>query len=449
MEFSQYVEYIGNKIHYACLKDIEKYGGSNNNIENVDVIFNDIVEHDNITSAYMENVTFNHPMLKNYFFQKLNLNIIELVTKLKTQYKTLDKCSVDTVKKTWKTCNGMCEKYLRQYIEKETVSTAYFLRCLANSVINSDNTSGNIEVQIEKSNIPKLSGLWEMDKKYINIKSYGNVTENININLNKQSGKLIMGFGPSASGKSFWSLKLIKIFKTNPDFPSSFITIDGGIYRQMSLIYTVACTFARYLCLAGFNNLVVAGIHSITRKSIFNSRRIKNSIVDYLQIQSRKYNQITKTRNITINLYCPDTLSNCNTISECSNKISKYINITNDKNWIGLLIWQHKSGKDCNYSDGYKCVGCYESGKAREIYEGKQYSSSSWRKSMIIGHKMMLQAPGYRLKIHNSGGKNYRGIPSKSIIEDYTKYESPAIATMAMNIFKQIEKKHEFIYQAK
>jgi len=256
---------------------------------------------------------------------------------------------------------------------------------------------------------------------------------------------LIMGFGPSASGKTFWSLKLLKIFKNDPNFPNSFITIDGEIYREMSLIYTVARYFAKYLCLAGFSNLVIAGIHSVARQSIFNARKIKNSIVDYLQIQSRKYNKLMK--NITINLYCPDTLSSCTTTSNCLKKISKYINITNDKHWIGLLIWQHKSGKKCNYEDGYKCTGCYESGKAREIYEGKKYSNSSWRKSMIVGHRMMLQAPGYRFKIHNSGGKNYKNNVSKSIIEDYTNYESQEIKTNAIKKFTSLQNAHGFLYQ--
>lgn len=457
MELSQYAEYIGNKLHYECLKDIEKYGGGNiprpTSVKN---IFDDIINYDNTSESYLENVTFTNPAMKQYLFQKMNLNIRELVNILTTQYTEVDKCSTDTRNKTWKECKGVCEKYMRQYIEKETRSTAYVLRSLANSVITSDNSIGKITVHIDKNNIPRLSGSWEMDKKYIIIQSYGNVTKNTqnmpnmqNMQNMQNTGRLIMGFGPSASGKSYWSVKILKIFKGSNNFPDSFITIDGGIYREVSLIYRIVRLFAKYLCMAGFSNLVVAGIHSIRKESLFNTRSIKNSIVDYLQIQSRIYDQVNKVRNITINLYCPDTLSNCNTIKDCMNKISKYINITNDKNWIGLLMWQHKYGKDCNYEERFKCIGCTESGKAREIDEGKQYSNSSWRKSMIIGHKMMLQAPGYRLKIHNSGGKKYQNQINVSIIEDYTKYQSPTVAKEAMNIFKKIEKTYGFLYQPK
>lgn len=454
MELSQYADYIGNKIHYEWLKDIDKYGGSSfSNPTSVKDIFDDIINNDNVYDSYLENVTFTNPAIKQFLFQKMNLNIRELVTILTSQYKEVDRCDINILNKTWNTCKGVCEKYLREYIEKETRSTAYILRSLAISVITSDNTMGRITVHIDRNNVPRLNGLWDMDKKYIILQSYGNVTKNIqntqNIQNIQNTGRLIMGFGPSASGKSFWSAKLLKIFQKNNKFPNSFITIDGGIYREVSLVYRIARIFAKYLCISGFSNLVVAGIHSIRKESLFNTRSIKNSIVDYLQIQSRIYNQVNKVRNITINLYCPDTLSNCNTTKDCMNKISKYINITNDKNWIGLLIWQHKYGKDCNYEDRYKCVGCTESGKAREKDDGKQYSNSSWRKSMIIGHKMMLQAPGYRLRIHNSGGKKYQNQRNISIIEDYTKYQSPTMAKEALSMFKNIEKTYEFIYQVK
>mgnify|MGYP001616296616 CR=1 FL=1 len=47
-----------------------------------------------------------------------------------------------------------------------------------------------------------------------------------------------MGFGPSASGKSYWTKNIIKIFcKIYDNYPDTFISVDGGIYRETSKIY--------------------------------------------------------------------------------------------------------------------------------------------------------------------------------------------------------------------
>ena len=100
-------------------------------------------------------------------------------------------------------------------------------------------------------------------------------------------------------------------------------------------------------------------------------------------------------------MYIPETLGFCGL--SCEDKYSKYIKITNDKRWIGLLIWQHRYANECNYSEKYKCKGCTESGEKRQIKEGKKYENDQWESSMNNGGAEFMKAPGGTFKIHNSG----------------------------------------------
>jgi hypothetical protein len=194
-----------------------------------------------------------------------------------------------------------------------------------------------------------------------------------------------------------------------------FLTIDGGIHRECSIVYQMIVMNIHEQGFAGLTNLVLP-YFSVTEKSLFKANIIKKNMIKYL-----------KLKRYSISLYIPETLGGCNLslgLQPCISKYSVYIDITNDTNWIGLLIWQHKYGFMCNFNESYKCIGCTESGTKREMSEGKKYSNTAWEDSMKNGMVEMNEAPGGRYKIHTTGGKQWlkNGILTNciSVIEDYS-----------------------------
>jgi hypothetical protein len=254
------------------------------------------------------------------------------------------------------------------------------------------------------------------------------------------ASRLIMGFGPSASGKTYWAKSIIEIMREmNPGFPETFITIDGGIYRERSRIYQIVVEELQRAEQSGFDNLVIPGAPILEKvgqvvtslattlaapKSLFESDIIKKYITEFLETQKDK---------IKISLYVPETLGFCG--GDCSKKYKKYKSITNDENWVGLLIWQHKTGIECDYESAYACVGCTESGKQREQSEGKKYSNDTWTNSYTNGENELFKHAKASDKhiiynIHNSGGKKYYDGRTehkcKSIIKYYNESAKPA-----------------------
>ncbi len=231
----------------------------------------------------------------------------------------------------------------------------------------------------------------------------------------ESNGRFILGAGPSASGKTYNAGLVVKMMKmVNPSFPEFFMTIDGGTYRDVSVIYqSIIRAILEKSQYPGLKNLMSASIFSM-EKTIFESDSIKKNIKEYLLKQTRQYNFI-------VSLYVPDTLAFCGSL-DCMNKIIPYIEITGDNNWIGLMIYQHKNGgNSCPFKSGYKCKGCTESGKEREKKEGKKYSSSAWEKSMTNGFISIKNAPNIRIVYHNNGGVT----DSKSVFEDLSSEKIP------------------------
>ena len=163
----------------------------------------------------------------------------------------------------------------------------------------------------------------------------------------------------------------------------------------------------------GFNQLVLSGFNPTNTRqtSLFGAGKIKNIIIDYL---SNYRGQIS--------LYVPETLGDCGNYrpGSCDPKIKKYTDITGDNDYIRLMIYQHKTGLDCPMDTPYKCVGCTESGKMREIDEGKKYSNTAYEHSYIEGEKQVKNGGTYRFIIHNSGGKKTGDSYNKSIFFDYS-----------------------------
>lgn len=299
------------------------------------------------------------------------------------------------LKKKWKKCDKDCFDKLYKLIQNEIHSTAYILRLISNSIITTENGI----LQFEYNN-QRLTGFWEDDFKNFKIKKLGNNITN----------RLIFGFGPSASGKTFWAENIIKLFsKNNKNFPKTFLSIDGGLYRELSETYQYIINNLNKNNIGGFYNLVTAGLGG--SKSLFKSSKIKKSIINFLENQSN------------ISLYVPITLGGCYK-SWCLSEYRPYINIVKDPKWIGLLIYQHKTGLDCPYRNEFRCVGCTESGIDRETKEGKKYSSTAYNMSMNNGLIAIKNAPGGIFEIHNSGGFKYKNsegkeVFSKSIFKEY------------------------------
>jgi hypothetical protein len=311
----------------------------------------------------------------------------------------------------WIDCKDKCADYCIKLVSREIHSTAYVLKLLANSII------GTAKIQIVYDNAFNLilTGKWINDSKYFNIQ-FIDSKHNLIINdyNGNETGRLIMGFGPSASGKTYCASKIIELMKKiDITFPEFFISIDGGLYREKSFIYQKIIEICKNKKIPGLYNLVSASVLT-TVKTIFDSNIIKRYMKQYLLLQS-------KTKKI--NLYVPDTITGC--ILNCSSLYSDYITITRDKNWIGLMIYQHRSGVECPYRNEYKCLGCKQSGESREKNEGKKYSDSSWKISYDHGNYEIMHAPNYRFRVHNSGGRkdNSGGQEkyNKTILEDFSK----------------------------
>ena len=290
----------------------------------------------------------------------------------------------------WVICYGKCESEIARLMKAELSSTAYMLRALAASILSTNATPFTLKA------ITPTTGLWTNDYKSIVLGTLGKPVP---------KGRLLMGFGPSAAGKTHWAKTIVKLLST-PEFPDTFVSVDGGIYREASVVYQYMVEGAAAACVKGFDNLVLAS-YSLYRSSLFQSDAVKKQMMDWLAIQT-----------VPISLYVPDTLGDCGwgPLPACKSKIAKYVKVTGDKEgWIGLLIWQHKTKALCPFKGEQVCVGCKESGGARELAEGKKYSGTMYDHSMSQGDMMMKAAPGGSYKIHNCGRAD--GI---SHIEDYT-----------------------------
>jgi hypothetical protein len=354
-----------------------------------DIFFLNILKED-----HKLNFFYNKHLYNNLFILKSNLDIIHDTKSLCT---LLENYYINTNEK-WVECNDDCSEICRNKIENEINSTIFYLQMLSNILISIE--SG---YKIEFKILNYLTGLWKDD--YKNIEMY---VKNIDGDIDKGTGstRLIMGFGPSASGKSYNTLCIIELMSIiEAKFPKYFLSIDGGIFREKSHIYQTILR-CKSENLDGYSNLVKPD----PRLGLFDASFVKQNIVIYL-------NYIKSNYNFKISLYIPETLPSCNE-NVCLFKYLEYIRLTDDTDWIGLLIYQHKTDKECDlqkFTD-YACLGTTFSGKKRELQEGKKYSNNEWLKSYDNGYREMMKAPRYRFKLHNTG--RHDGI---NIFYDYSK----------------------------
>ena len=337
---------------------------------------------------YLENISINQN-IKDILIDYLKLNIID--------YKIdISKNESDNIfEKEWYKLSDKNKKLfdkLENVVNTEIESTAYMIKTISTSILSIDPAIKSINIKLKNLDIKPSDfiGIWDKDK------------DKFELELMDKNTKLIMGLGPSASGKTFNAKNIIELLlKTNPEFPKTYITIDGGEYRKTSVLY-------KYIKdIFSSNEYEYAGLYELMSDNkdlqIFKSGQIKEKIIDFINENKEK----------NISLYVPETCS-----SDCTDKIKKYIEITKSSEqnkWISLLIYQHKYNDDCNFNDMYKCIGCTKSGLEREIDEGKKYSNKSWEKSMenvinIINSVSIDIGQYNKYIIHNSGSKDKKSI---------------------------------------
>jgi energy-coupling factor transporter ATP-binding protein EcfA2 len=311
----------------------------------------------------------------------------------------------------WKKCEGTCNSLITDAVNQEIGSTAFMLKLLADSVIRPDDAKHRLKIGLdpsffqgdkgtaaEGSGCRVLTGRWKEDAPFLHL-----------VLPPSKQGRLVMGFGPSASGKTHWAKTILGLLqKADDQFPEVFFAVDGGLVRESSAVYQCATEMAHCAGFAGFKNL---------HAGMFVTGDIKKEMEKYLLAESKR---------VSVSLYVPETLGKCEfmvrgvtvpLIRPCDHYLKTFMNITRDDKWIGLLIWQHATaadhGKDAAFSspsvyagDEYACVGCMASGKEREKGEGKPYEGHVYAQSMKNGRKYMERAPGGRYEIHNAGRRD-------------------------------------------
>ena len=193
---------------------------------------------DNFIENYLVNVSF----IDNDLHIKKNLmkDIIKIYIRCYKNINNIVKSLINSNKNNankekssntneWKKCCNKCYTILHRCIKKELNTTAFILKTIADSIITTKGSPKNLVLSVKK-----LTGNWENDKNNITIISYGTISLN-----DDNIGKLIISTGPSASGKTYWTNNIIELFGKLVNFPKSFISIDGGIYRTTSLIYNI------------------------------------------------------------------------------------------------------------------------------------------------------------------------------------------------------------------
>ena len=382
-------------------------------IENpkINTMFTQIMNFLEMQNNYFENVTIidkstnleiQNEILKELFFLSDNgKSLIVRMNDLTIFSENLfqqDEKLVNNRSQSWKQCKDTCATTLNEFIQREFNSTVFMIRLICNSLvspISKNDKTEKVFLLCHKNENEYFEGNWEHDKQFFTIE-----------NTYKGQSRLILGFGPSASGKTYWTKTIISLLKEKViDFPQVFLSIDGGLIRELSIVYQMILHQIQLSNFSGFVNLVNVSPISLL-KNLFDSEISKKKLIKFLKMEQNRQK---------ISIYVPLTLGGCFHGINCQKSYQKYIDLTNDKSWIGLMIWQHKLPEECNFISGFKCKSTTLSGKQRQIYQGKKYSSGAYNNSMRNGNGELLRSNYIRLEIHNSGGLK----DNKSIIMEH------------------------------
>jgi hypothetical protein len=355
-----------------------------------------------------------------------------------------NKCPDKSCGDKWIKCGGACETQMVEWLKGELSLTLYILKILNDGLVDvTKEQKCKIKLQFTGPT-DNLTGKWTDDSKHFKLEVAGDSP----FVEDEADGKLIMGLGPSAAGKTYNAKKFMKCFsESDPsNFPKCFLQIDGGIMRESSFFYGYILKIIENARIGGLINLVGS---TVMQNSLFNSDIPKKTINDFL-INSVDVgvaeaavagvaegagavatgNNGKKGKKGYFRLYVPETCP-----SGCGKKIEKYKQLTGTSQtnkWIMLLIWQCKNGgteccfKESPKSNTYTCVGCTESGTNRENQEGKKYSNAAWPWSMKNGGSYLVAKDNtsIRFSFHNSGVEGntsvlmyYGGLGDFGIIE--------------------------------
>ena len=317
-----------------------------------------------------------------------------------------------------KHCDSAALHYLWR-IERE--STIYMLRILNMGYISKkDDTSRPLIINFDLSHgsltststvrNATLTGIWSED--YHNVKLALATTEG--------AITFVLASGPTGAGKTFMGEKICEKLDLPP-----MISIDGGIYRDCSIVYQIIKHVLKMKGWAGMRNLVftttLEKIHSVPRllriswtkffEGIFDTEKVKNLVSQYLHNQKRLY-------RINFPIYVPDTLSFTPSMNDYKDflELTGYSGKNTDRmNIVNAVIYQHwEGGEKCPLKPQNKCVGCLASGQEREIREGKKYPDNpdSYNKGVENSLAVLFDESNEfttRIFIHNTGSPD----PSK------------------------------------
>lgn len=326
----------------------------------------------------MKDLCFLHKLFKIREQDLFEIHELDIFSRQKNEL-------INDKKNEWKLCQADCKKLLKRIFQKETNSTPFMIRLIYNSIIYKQETY-ELKFHFLGKN-EDLTGFWNNDKNFFEMRIYKKQKDKTSC---EKYPRLIMAYGPSGSGKSFWAKQMIKYFygcnMWGSKKPHIFLSIDGGLARDLSTTYKLV-VLENNLSGIFFRNLISSGkIPDVFYKSIFPSSKIKKQLVNYLQNQTAK-----------IGIYIPSTTSGIP-------------NWVNDDKWIGLYIYQHRTKKECIFRDNpqsdyfsHKCKGTVSSGKARESEEGKRFSANNYLISKQKGKANVRKSPFCRLFLHNSG----------------------------------------------
>lgn len=316
----------------------------------------------------------------------------------------------DTVTNQIPQCSSYCEKWvlcrlissacpeIQKLMMHEISSTAYMLRVLVNAVLPEPPKSSQQQKQqqrqcaqittasepictftIAATNVGNITGVWANDSQYIDMQ-FPESTRNT-------PKRFILASGPSSAGKTHLSTILVELLYPDQP-PPPFFSIDGGRYRELSVLYRRLVQVIKHKGYAGFSDLIVGTVENL---SLFQSSLVKTQVQDYLVHQQNKY-------NYTYNIYVPETK-----ITDA--KLTLYTTLSRDTNYTSMLIYQHCYGTECPFSDSYKCNGTTASGTSREKQQGKKYSNLAYYDSMSVGIQYLCTG-GPAFIVHNTGRRD-------------------------------------------
>ena len=117
-------------------------------------------------------------------------------------------------------------------------------------------------------------------------------------------------------------IEIIKLFSSSiPNFPNSFLSVDGGDVRKYSEIYQdIILALRLHPGTRGFSNLVKASKFDFLHENLFSAGDVKKKMKSYLLSQSQKYTervnvfmQTNKHKLIElaspVSIYVPETAS--------------------------------------------------------------------------------------------------------------------------------------------